>query len=424
MASTTHAHTHAPVDPLAPEETLRAPTEPTRPSLVRAIFAAAALLFFMAPAVVILVGGAGGPLAREQRAKAPRPSQGWHFFDTATRYLTQELPWRNHAVNANTWIGNNIFGEAPRYGTAALAGPDRALPFGGVNQQAENRGYAKTGGAKANHPIVAQGLDGWYYLQGEIDTACQPPVAFDVAVRRWDEFIRDIRASGRNVVLDIVPEKSTIYPEHVSPKTVWWRCAWRQKQRLWPQIEAMRNPDVFPLRQPLLAMKRRDPSQLLYLPLDSHWNEVGVLDMVRRSLAHVGGGVRVRPDEVRSGTKPYQGDVASLAGAANKKGTEPSRTIVRTSDRVIPGPTLFLHDSYGDPAIAMLRPYAQNFNALTFISVNPLQVVQRIQQARTVIIETVERDFLNRAAIGTEQEILSPRFLAALPKALGPPPPP
>jgi hypothetical protein len=418
MASTTRQPSDAALDPLAPEETLHAPTEPARPSPARAVFATAALVFFMAPALAILLGFGHGPLAREQRAAAPKPSQGWHFFDAASRYLAQELPGRERAVNANTWIGNHVFGQAPKYGTAELGGPDRALPFGGVNQQAPKAGYAKTGGARPGHPVVAAGLGGWYFLQGEIDTACQPPVAFDVAVRRWDEFIRIIRASGRRVAFAVVPEKSTIYPEHVAPNTVWWRCAWRGKQRLWPQIEAMHNPDAFPLRKPLLAMKRRNPAQLLYLPLDSHWNDVGALVLARATIAHVGGGVRVQPGEVHSGTKRYQGDIASLAGAATKTGTAPSRTIVRTSSDVIPGPTLFLHDSYGDAAVPLLGPYMQHLDNVTFLAVNPLQIVQRLQQARTVIVETVERDFLNRAAIGTEQEVLSPRFLAALPAAL------
>ena len=45
-----------------------------------------------------------------------------------------------------------------------------------------------------------------------------------------------------------------------------------------------------------------------------------------------------------------------------------------------------------------------------------LRIVQLLQRSRTVIVETVERDFLNRAAVGTEQRVLTPRFLAALPK--------
>ena len=97
---------------------------------------------------------------------------------------------------------------------------------------------------------MAIGRDGWYFLQGELDVACSPPVGFDTAVQRWDRFVRTIAASGRNVVLLVAPEKSTIYPEYIAPGTISWPCARRHKARLWSNIEANRNPDVVPCASP------------------------------------------------------------------------------------------------------------------------------------------------------------------------------
>jgi hypothetical protein len=415
-----------PLDPLAPEEGARPPSAQSERSghpATRAVFAVVALVFLMGPGLIILAGGAGQALPREQQAARPRPSEGWRFFYNTTRYVTQRLPLRDRAVDANNWISNHVFGEPPHYGTGALAGPDKALPFGGVNQASANGGYAQTGGARAQHPIVAVGRDGWFYLQGEIDTVCKPPVAFGAAVARWDRFLRIVRASGRNVVLVVAPEKSTIYPEHVDPKTVWWPCARLQKAVLWADIEALHNPDLIPLRRHLLSLKQRDPARLLYLPLDSHWNDVGALQLARAAVDHVGDGIRVLPQEVRFGTKRYAGDMAGLMGAAKKTGVAPSVAITRARDAVLPGPTLFLHDSYGDAAAPLIAPYAgSQLTIASFLTVDQSEIVQLLRRSRTAIVETVERDFLNRSAVGTEQQVLTPHFLDALPRALGPPP--
>ena len=37
-----------------------------------------------------------------------------------------------------------------------------------------------------------------------------------------------------------------------------------------------------PLRQPLLALKRSDPSHLIYLRYNSHWNPAGAILLPRR----------------------------------------------------------------------------------------------------------------------------------------------
>jgi alginate O-acetyltransferase complex protein AlgJ len=420
MASGTHQP--AP-DPLAPEETLAPPTKAPRRLGVRAVFAALALLFFLGPGLIILAGGGGEPLAREQHAQTPSLSQGWHFFYVATRYLTQSLPLRDRAVDANTWISKNVFGAPPRYGSGSQNARDQALPFGGVSSANANGGYAQTGGARASHPIAVMGRDGWIFLQGEIDNACDPAVSFHTAARRWDRFVRIVRASGRNVVLLVAPEKSTIYPEQVAPDTLSWRCAQRQKPRLWAEIEAIRNPDVVPLREPLLKLKGRSRNQPIYEPLGSHWNDIGALELVRRAVDHVGRGVRVRASEVRAGTRSYESDISPFAGQGEQSKPGPARTIVRTAhDPVIGGATLFLHDSYGDNAAPLLRPYAARFTSPPFLALNPRSIVKALRQADTVIVETVERDFVKRAAVGINESVLTPRFLDALPAELGSPP--
>jgi hypothetical protein len=226
------------------------------------------------------------------------------------------------------------------------------------------------------------------------------------------------------VILLVAPEKSTIYPEQVAPSTAWWKCSQRGKAELWSEIEAMHNPNVVPLRQRMLELKREHGPEPVYEPLGSHWNDIGALDMVRIAVDGVGGGIEVEPGEVRDGTRDYKSDLAPFAGLGQKTRSGPSRVITRAAGApTLEGTTLFLHDSYGDAAAPMLAPYAsKRFVNATFLALNPRLIVQLLRRSDTAIIETVERDFLNRAAVGIEQSVLTPAFLRALPAKLGPPP--
>jgi hypothetical protein len=409
-------------DPLAPEETLAPPTDAPRELGVRAVFAALALVFLLGPGLILALGGGGEPLAREQRAQTPSLSQGWHFFYVTTRYLTQRLPLRQAALDTNTWISKNVFGAAPRYGNTPQNARDKALPFGGVNEAVANGGYAQTGGARGTHPVAVTGRDGWIFLQGEIDNACDPPVDFATAVSRWERFLKIVRASGRKVVLLVAPEKSTIYPEQVAPKTLSWKCAQPQKQRLWSEIEAAHSPNLIPLRQRLVELKRESPVPI-YEQAGSHWNDIGALELVRDAVDRMGGGIEVEPSEVRAGTRDYKSDISPFAGQGEQTKSGPARTIVRAQGApVIGGTTLFLHDSYGDAAEPMLAPYAGHLLNFSFLAVKPREIVDLLRRSDNVIVETVERDFLNRSAVGIDQSVLTPAFLDALPERLGSPP--
>ncbi len=186
-------------------------------------------------------------------------------------------------------------------------------------------------------------------------------------------------------------------------------------------------------------MKRAEPQRLLYLPLDSHWNDIGALLLAKDALGHVGGPVQVMPGDVHAATKRYTGDMTRFTGSP-QTGLAPTETIERPGDDrmstpvksvamtvtlhpgpagvAIPGSTLFLHDSYGDAVVPMLDHYAAKLINLPWLFTSQRQIVQLMQQSHTIIIETVERDFLNRAALGIMQTILTPSFLKALPAQL------
>ena len=73
--------------------------------------------------------------------------------------------------------------------------------------------------------------------------------------------------------------------------------------RLWAELQSQHDPDLVPLLQPLLDLKRSDPSHLVYLPLNSHWNAAGAILLPKLALARLGGPSRYAPEDVQLQTQ-------------------------------------------------------------------------------------------------------------------------
>ncbi len=428
-------------DPLAPEEPPR-PRAPRPPRALGAALAVLALMFFGAPLVLILLGASGSRIEGERAAHVPRFDEGWEAFDSGARYLAEHLPGRARAVQANNFIAKDVLGGRAVYGTAAAPGAE-GVPSGNVTG-ANKRTDDQTGGASAGNIPVVEGLHGWSFLQGDLDVTCHPPVGLGTALRRWSRLVSIIRASGRRVVLLFAPEKSTIYSENLGPETVNRDCALAAKRRAWARIEASPDSDLIPLRRPLMDLKQRSEEQL-YFSENSHWNDIGAIELARRALEHVGGAtVRIRPDEERRGTGRIRSDLARFHGE-DQSATTPTITIARpgndkgharfrkiggvpalvTTHAVGPAPvlrgtTVFIHDSYGNAPFAMLTHYAQRLVDLGWPLQDPENIVPVIRSADTVIIEAVERSFWKLPVAARGGSVLSPRNLTRLQRALLP----
>jgi hypothetical protein len=429
---------HKPLDPLAPEEGAASGDTARPPRNLRTAVATIALLFFAAPLVLGLLGVSGGLVAGEPAAARPSLSQGWDVFDAGTRWFIVHLPGRRHAVSANNWISRELFGTTPVYGGTTV---DRSLPSGGVAPQAPET-PVRTGGAAPGHAPVVRGRLGWSFLQGEIDRNCHPPIGLDAALRRWRALVAAIRDSGRRVVLVIAPEKSTIYPELLGPDVIDAGCAMRNKARMWAGIEAVRDPDVVGLRRPLLARKQTS-EQPLYLRVNSHWSDHGALELVRRALERVGGGVRVGPGELVPGRARYVSDLSQFEGKTSYDTTatlkirregaqEPfvhpfgSSTVSTMPPSRVPtirGTTLMVGDSFGDAPLEMLRHYASPLINVNWTNLAPAAFVRLVAHADTVILEAVERSFLQLPSSKSPTEIgsmVTPELVSRLRLLRGP----
>jgi hypothetical protein len=396
--------------------------------LIRLSFAALAVVFFATPLVLTALGYKARAFENRKLASAPRLSEGWGFFDNATRYLIDHLPLRYQAVHANTWIDLNVFAFTPSYGLNGLGGvqSDQALPFTGQPDQDKAAvATSTTTGKGAKGPVqppptadqVAVGLDGWYYLQGVWDRACSPFIPFTQAVSRWESLIRVIRASGRRVELIVTPDKQTIYPEHVAPGTPNLACGQSGTAALWHLLEgppAVRS-GIVGLRQLLLAEKHTT-SEPLYFRTDSHWNNLGSLTFPEATLPPLSKTVRVKPDEIVKGpNEKYTGDLLGLLGQSGSE-IAPTASIRRAPGApVIGGRSVVVGDSYAETALGDLTPYFASLNLLLWVNDTPATIVNGIASSRTVVLQTVEREFDYRAS---NMAYITPGFIALVRKTL------
>lgn len=376
----------------------------SRATIIRVAFGILAIVFFATPMAARFVGITAESFENRPFAEAPRVSQGWDAFGQTTRFLTDRMPLRAQAVRANTRIWTDLFGTVPRYGPVQAPGADPAIPFAGnAVEGAPPDGAAASRRADAEQVLV--GSDGWLFLKGEQDRACQPFTPFAAALDRWRGLVRQIAAIGPRVAFVVPPDKGSVYPEHLSdfPGEA---CAAAGKRRLWKLLEeAERNSPVIALRDDLMEQKQSVGDDL-YSRQDSHWTTLGSLTLVRRVVERLGrdgpggqSGVAVRPGElVDPGRVEYKGDLAALLGAPETD-THAQRQVVRDDAAPrIPGRTVLVGDSYSDAPVPQLMPYFENLQVLSWVNTPMPQIARQIRHADTVVLETVEREFTYRAA--------------------------
>ena len=357
----------------------------------RHLLTALALLFFLLPLGLRAAGVTARPF--ENRPMAPRPSldAGWEVFDQTGRFFTDRMPLREQAVRAQNWAARNVLDVPPTWrrdlladqaNTAALPQDKQLEPEQPVEQRAAGSGSR-----------VVEGDDGWLFLSDDLERACEPTAPWPVVIGRLEAIAKGIRESGRDVVVAIAPDKSTIYPELLSDAARRRHaCAARNRREYWPLIERSGEPALLALREDMLAAKRSTGGEL-YRSTDSHWNSVGAGVAVRAILAHLDGGVRVAPGEfVQRPPLKYTGDLTTLVGSTAAS-TTPERTVRRAAGAPkLSGDTLFMADSYGLYDGPLLVPYARKLTQVPWPGTVPDAIVAAVEAADRVILQIVERE--------------------------------
>ena len=376
---------------------------------LRYFTAVAALAFFFTPLLLLTAGVRASAFENRELAARPRLSEGWAAFDSATHFLVDRLPLREHAVRFNTWKSINVFRTTPRYGRAtnAMAEGEAAAPFAGGASTEEAAPVAPD---TANQ--VLRGVDGWLYLQGDVDRACTPFLDWDSAVARWERLGRIVRESGRATVVVIAPDKTTIYPEHLPAGLAQRECMDTERGKLWSRLEASTEPSMLPLRRSLLAA-RDEFEHRLYFRTDSHWNSGGSAVLVREVLPRIGGR-RIPGDAFVEGEeREHAGDLGTLLGTPATETEHVIEWEPSAAARRIGGRTLFVHDSFGNGPLGPLSAEVRSLETKLWASDTPEAIIASIVASDTIVFETVEREVTYRASA-----LLTPAFLAQLEREL------
>ncbi len=284
-------------------------------------------------------------------------------------------------------------------------------------------------------PKVLIGRNGWLYFTGEDMRALDrhyrgtEPFAdteIDALVRELVRRQAFLAAHGIAYVVAIVPDKQTIYPEHLPP---WVRRAPRTPlDRAIDALERDGRVRIVDLRPPLIAAKPRDR---VYFKTDSHWNVLGarvgyeaIMREVNEALAP-DKRIPVLPPPrpaYTPGVDVYSGDLAEMLGRPRRYREDDLAPLgklladmppkcSRHADRAagaVPRETficggegrltlLMQRDSMGIPLVPLLAP---NFRRSVFLVERRLDpAVVLAERPDVVIEEMVERTMHVPAAL-------------------------
>jgi alginate O-acetyltransferase complex protein AlgJ len=245
---------------------------------------------FAAAIAVPLITMRGSPdaLAHEQRARVARPQltvAGTRYPEEFDAYFRDSFGWRDSLIRWHHLLKFHYLGQSPT-------------------------------------PNVIVGRNGWLFYAGEKDgvdirdfSGRWPHTR--ALVNRWLAQQEQRRVAyernGARYVIALVPNKQTIYPEHVP-----WRYGPHAPgvfDTVMRQASRFPGLDIVDLR-PVLA-GHRDPA--VFYKGDSHWNTNGaffaaaaITDRLRRSLPGVG---TLRPDDYAIAPQPHDtGDLVRMLG--------------------------------------------------------------------------------------------------------------
>lgn len=224
-----------------------------------------AIVFFLLPAIAFVFGVR--PAAFENRRLAGFPSllAGWSFFPALSPWATDQLPLREQAVHAEDWLSRDVFGEPPayRHGDQALS----PLPQDTSVQP-----------PPSEYPTVLEGKNGWMYLGAELASHCRQAEPIGTIVTRLRELAAGVTASGRQFVLVIAPDKTTMVPQYLPDSFPGKQCLASSTTAFWQAMSRLSY--VVDLRATLRTWGQQLGAPV-YGPQDAHWSDEGGVAMAR-----------------------------------------------------------------------------------------------------------------------------------------------
>lgn len=391
-----------------------------------------ALVFFLVPALAFVFGVRPHAFENRRLAAFPSPALGWGFFTGLPNWATDHLPLRQAGVRAETGMSEGLFGEPP-----AFSRTDRqpsGAPIGPIAAPPSPDPQPPSSGAHVDFSQVVQGTGGWLYFAQDMSSKCQPnrPLTSTVAALR--RLKSEVESSGRRLVLVVAPDKSTVLPRHLPADYPDRQCSIAASAPFWSAVTLAGALD---LRAGLRALSTPGATPIYY-PQDTHWTDLGSLDMLRTVADKIQPGISIPWHTTPDGLIVRPADLPPLVGqsdvdlgvhyALRPDGTHDltgpaeedlSRPVHFGAGKPLPGmitePVTLLGDSFLERSTPYLPAVFSNATAVAYSSLvtHPDQVRAALAPSHIVVVEVVERDLANGSA-----QFLLPDPLAAIGSAL------
>lgn len=391
----------------------------------------AALLFFFGPAIAFAFGDRAAPIENRPLAGMPSVNSGWQIIPRFNAWAVDHLPLRSQAVRADTYLSEAVFDEPP------LSGNHRTSAIGTAGAGNASPDSAGAGPATSSAPRVIQGTDDWLYLADDFSLECDPKLSLPAVIDGLKRLHTAIEASGRKLVISVIPDKSTAVSQYLPESYAFKNCSEERRRAFWPALAASEVPFV-DLREPL-AEAGRAAGHPMYLQLNTHWNMQGAAVWSKSVLTALDPGLvegmaipgvddEPLPSESSFVAGPVidvQGDLTVMLGAPRKEPMlkvelrregvtlssdgvplpgnvpPPIRTESAGAPRTIeanttaaplyPGHTLILGDSFYDIFGGLLFVPFMSTLTPVYVLEDPVKITQSIINADTVVLEVVER---------------------------------
>src|ERR1700730_9972638 len=171
----------------------------------------AALLFLFGPAIAFICGDRVDLIENRRLAGMPSLNSGWQVIPGFNAWVVDHLPLRSQAVRADTYLSEAVFGEPPFISAA---------------------------------PRVIQGKDDWLYLDDDFSLVCNAELSLPAVIDGLKRLHTAIEASGRKLVISIIPDKSTAVPQNLPESFGFKNCSEKRRREFWQEIVASKVPFV------------------------------------------------------------------------------------------------------------------------------------------------------------------------------------
>jgi alginate O-acetyltransferase complex protein AlgJ len=243
-----------------------------------------ALVFFATPTLMWVFGMRPSEIENHELASFPSVSDGWGLFTGMEGWATDNLVFREEAISAADWVSRTFFGEPAPFDqgggtpTGPLPGtPGEQDPKPDDDPDAPVQGPSD-GQEQAGFRTVVEGEDGWLYYGSDALSKCRPTKPLAQTIGQLAKLRDVVERSGRTFVLVLVPDKTTMVPEHLPETYPGKDCAAPVTPEVWQQaIEVAGGLDM----RPRLAAAAERFDKPMYYPLDTHWTAEGALEMVK-----------------------------------------------------------------------------------------------------------------------------------------------